>query len=573
MARLTRLLFLLGGLILLSTACRPVATPVIGYDPEALLFSGDRALSLESDFVTRFPDRDSGQPNNRRAAEWLRDSLGQLGWDCALDEWSVVNYSRPMPLNNVVCRLPGTGMEEILLVAHHDQSPATVQGADNDGSGIAILLHLAEIFAAEAPGRYGLVFLASDGEEYGMLGTNRFIATHPAPDTVVAAISIDNVGKYFYDNLDMSPIGQFRGYGPLWLQRLVQESARAAGDLWLPPIRGPLDQALDQAVPVSFMDQGPLVAYGVPALGFAGRTPAEFAERHWESYHSQLDTLALQSAATLYQVGRITEATIRQLQSMPRMPRESGPYLYFAGADRRLGGATLGLISAALVALFLVSSFAVVQGRPGGWTRAIRAAGPHFLSLWLPLGLAVLLLYLLVAVGLMDRYALYPATARDPALTSPRWPAVGLFLVALLVMLLLGQRLAGAGRRARSPIPYRSIRALAYAVIGLAGLYILLANPLSLLLLVPLLSWFFMRGRRGPGLVLEILLFLLGGALILALFYVFGFTILRIDLAILWYLLMMFASGMISFASALAITAIVAAGLALLLAPGRTTGD
>ncbi len=71
----------------------------------------------------------------------------------------------------------------------------------------------------------------------------------------------------------MSAIGQFDGFGVLWLQRLAQESAAAAGDIWVPQIRATLDQALNQAVPISFVDQRPLVAAGLPAFGFAGLVP------------------------------------------------------------------------------------------------------------------------------------------------------------------------------------------------------------------------------------------------------------------------------------------------------------
>ena len=50
-------------------ACVPVAAPEITYDPNELRFSGDEALAIETDFVARFPDRDSGQPNNPLAAD------------------------------------------------------------------------------------------------------------------------------------------------------------------------------------------------------------------------------------------------------------------------------------------------------------------------------------------------------------------------------------------------------------------------------------------------------------------------------------------------------------------------
>jgi hypothetical protein len=117
--------------------------------PGDVAFSGDRALELVTDFVQRFPDRASGMPNNVAAAAWLEARFVEAGLACRVDRWETVNYSRGVPMQNVVCELPGAEPGQIVLVAHLDQSPATVEGADNDGSGIGVLLHLAEVFAAE----------------------------------------------------------------------------------------------------------------------------------------------------------------------------------------------------------------------------------------------------------------------------------------------------------------------------------------------------------------------------------------------------------------------------------------
>ena len=95
----------------------------------------------------------------------------------------------------------------------------TVEGADNDGAGIAILLELAAVFAGEGTPRHTLTFAATDAEEYGMLGSLRYIQTHPNTEEIVAGISMDNLGRFYYDGMNMELVGQFRGYGPVWLAR------------------------------------------------------------------------------------------------------------------------------------------------------------------------------------------------------------------------------------------------------------------------------------------------------------------------------------------------------------------
>src|SRR5512139_499531 len=106
--------------ILLLTACQAEAAPAATYDPSSLRFSGERSLDLETQFVTQFPNRQSGQPNNHLAAQWLSQQFTGLGWDCTIDNWQVTNYSQPVPLNNVVCHLPGASEKEILVTAHLD---------------------------------------------------------------------------------------------------------------------------------------------------------------------------------------------------------------------------------------------------------------------------------------------------------------------------------------------------------------------------------------------------------------------------------------------------------------------
>jgi len=367
----------------------------------------------------------------------------------------------------------------------------------------------------------------------------------------------------------MEATGQFGGYGDLWLLRTAQEAARAYGDVWVPEIRSALFQALDQAVPVSYMDQGPMVAAGIPALGFAATEPPEFEELDWETFHTPLDTLDLQSAAVLSQSGRGTEALIRQLLAMDNHPRRSGPYLYFEGSAAVLRGGPLWAIFVAFVALFFVGSLFLGHVSFDQKLKVWRSAFFYFLSFWLPLVGGVLLLYLLVQVGLLEEFHLYPATTKDPTILNPNWLALGAFLVGLGVFFALGR---SGWRTLRHRLPHLnpiSVKNFGLFVIGLAGVYILLINPFSLLFFVPLLFWFLISERHGSARVLDWVFFALGGLMIYALIYFFGFLMQRMGFAILWFLLLMFSTGMITFPTALAIMAVIASGLSMVIKPGK----
>ena len=128
---------LFGGLM----GCATQELPEIHYDPAALRFDGEQAFATETEFVTQFPNRDSGQPNNRLAAEWLHAQFSNLGLTCAMQEWEVINYSQPLPLNNVVCSMPGASEREIVVVAHLDQFAGTTQGAVMMGICLGLSAH------------------------------------------------------------------------------------------------------------------------------------------------------------------------------------------------------------------------------------------------------------------------------------------------------------------------------------------------------------------------------------------------------------------------------------------------
>jgi hypothetical protein len=546
-------------------AYSPAPEIPVEFDPETVRFSGDRAYEIEKEFVTTHINRVSGTKESRQATEWLNDQLASSGWNCEFDDWEIINYSLSVDLRNVVCRLPGESEKEILVFAHHDIASTTIQGADNDGSGIAILLHLAEIFAADGTPKYTLVFVADDAEEYGMIGSKRYISTHPNPENVIAGISLDNLGKFYYNSMGTDLIGQYEGYAPIWIGIAAKEAAQAAGSDWEVVLKGPIDQVLNQAVTISFTDQGPINAAGVPAIGFNAGYPGEYSQIHYDCWHAPCDNMDDQSPEALQQSGLITEALVRQLLGMDIFPEKTGPYLYFEGSDQTLSGWPLYLIFFGFVSLFFVGSYFnsrdSLAEKSKQWVRAI----PHFLGLWLPLVASLLLLYIFVQVRLMDEYLEYPATTKDPAMLSPRWWPIVLFLLSMALFFYIGRWLVDRYSADKQAPEFGEIKSLAFLVIGLIGVLVLITDPFALLLLVPVLFWFLIRGRKGAGKILDVVFFLLGGLMLYALIYFFGFQILRYGIVFLWYFLNAIATGMFTFMDVTAGLAVMAAGLAMLV--------
>lgn len=111
---------------------------------------------------------------------------------------------------NVVGMVPGTDTTRTLVIgAHYDHlgyggesslaPDARVPhvGADDNASGVAVLMQVAEAFATRSVRREpALVFVAFTGEEMGLVGSSRFVDDPPRPlETIEAMINMDMVGR------------------------------------------------------------------------------------------------------------------------------------------------------------------------------------------------------------------------------------------------------------------------------------------------------------------------------------------------------------------------------------------
>jgi hypothetical protein len=116
---------------------------------------------------------------------------------------------KDITLRNVIGVLPGEGGEGascVVIGAHYDhlgvgpQGPFT--GADDNASGVAILLELAGRLRLEGPFRNHLVFAAFSGEELGLLGSRHYLGFPACPiDRTLAMINLDTVGRMQDDKL------------------------------------------------------------------------------------------------------------------------------------------------------------------------------------------------------------------------------------------------------------------------------------------------------------------------------------------------------------------------------------
>jgi len=150
---------------------------------------------------------------------------------------------------NVVGMIPSSnGSEEYIIIgAHYDHlghgiigSRATSEeigmihnGADDNASGTAIVIELAEFFAKlkqEYPNKItrNLVFALWSGEEMGLLGSQSFVENPPIPlDKVEAYLNFDMVGNLKDNSLSMQGLGS----SPKWRKILEKKNILAGFQL------------------------------------------------------------------------------------------------------------------------------------------------------------------------------------------------------------------------------------------------------------------------------------------------------------------------------------------------------
>ena len=530
--------------------------PVTGYDISVergdLVFSGERAYELAAGFATRFTYRHSGTANNRESALWTSQKFAALGYETELDEFSANLYGRSTPLQNVVAVEPGRSPEAIVIVAHLDQARTTVQGADNDASGMGIMLHLAEIFQ-KIDIRYTLIFIATDAEELGMLGAKHFNENHSLSGRVKAAISLDNVGRYNAEGMHIAAMGQKSGYTPLWLAVLTQDTAQKIG-VWRPTFLDPVTQVMERSILLSFTDQGPFLTRGIPAFDFGVTSDRPF-------YHTPEDTVDKISPGTIGQVGLLTEALIRELGQYEVFPQFPEPYLYFDNENDStyLPGTYLKLVAFALLLPFFWLTILTWRGRRQRMD-SFSVQLVNVILNALPLLGGLLFLYLAAVVNLILRFDYYPAPPKDPALFEISWAAFVLFLLVIALLILLTRWL-------KKKIPAAKVqgRLAALTVLSILALLVFLKNPFSLLFLLPVLYFWPLISPHSSlfGKLMNLIFFLLGGSVLLYFLYLYSFQIF-VGWYMSWYFLQMLAFKMIAYHAAIAGIAAIAAGITLL---------
>lgn len=141
------------------------------------------------------------------------NKLDTLHFDNASVELNIDTITRTLTGHNVIAFLNNKAPNTVVIGAHYDhlgynelggstyrktenEKPQIHNGADDNASGTAALIELAEVIKKAHLSKYNYLFIAFSGEEEGLLGSNYF-CKHPTIDTtkINYMINMDMLGR------------------------------------------------------------------------------------------------------------------------------------------------------------------------------------------------------------------------------------------------------------------------------------------------------------------------------------------------------------------------------------------
>ncbi|GAB4353488.1 MAG: hypothetical protein Kow0099_37730 [Candidatus Abyssubacteria bacterium] len=420
------LVLLLGALVLITTGDVAEKAPVV---QSKLAFKSSFAYEKAVALATQFPERGMGTEGGVEAAQWIQAQMKKLRLRTEMQPFSAWIAGKRVNGQNVVGTHEGVHDGAIILIAHYDIPYHVREGAMDNASGVGVLLELARAFAREEQ-KKTLVFVASDGEEWGMLGARHFVDAYPNPREILAVVSLDYVRVENPEKIYVRGEGQFRGYAPLWLWMLTEDCISAVGGT--PHSPTPLMRYVTHAVNISSTDQGPFLREGIPGINLGGnKSDSPLARR---IYHTPLD-ISENLKPELFDVyGRAAEQLVRSLDAIDS-PMNNDSYYLRTGERHYIGrGGLLALQAMLFVPLFLATSFEYYNLRKREkFLKQVLAELVNIVLFLIPWLAGLLCLYLLVRTNIIPRYELYPATPLDPFLSDVRWSAMAILAAVIAV--------------------------------------------------------------------------------------------------------------------------------------------
>lgn len=485
-------------------------------------FTGSRAAADMRSITTLFPQRVAGSDADNRAGIWLVEQFDGLGLETHVQGFPATVDGKDVALQNVWAVAKGETPGTILVIANRDTPPLATQGANDNASGVAVLLELARAFTVTAHDR-SIIFLATTGDAYGALGSRQFLQDYGSVDDLVAVIALRELATRERSGIGVDGWSTTPRTAPPWLWLLSGPASRVyANDKALLP--GVASQIIRLAAPTSSGSQGPFVAEGIPGITISADGP---------SVAPQNDTLDSVSSETLRKAGSAVQSMILSLDAGPLPDAGSGGTIFLT-RQRTLPGGALALILAAFLLPLLavtVDLFAHCRRERVRLRPALLRAALH-LAPWL---IVVVIVYLANLVGLLPQSPGAVIPPGSPVVDEPRYLRVVLLLALLLLVYAYAVAVERRMARGVQTDPRATILVAHVSLVAIAAMA-LLVNPYSVLLVLPAaVLWPLARPGGWPRSILPAYL----GLIMIPIVLVYYATRMEIGWNVWWYFLLL----------------------------------
>ena len=268
------------------------------------LFDQQRAMELlleQCSLGVRAP----GTPGHEKVIELFVERLRPHVKELVLQSFPITFRGRPVKLTNVVGLLPGRKEGPSHLVGSHydtrwiaDREPEEalrykpILGANDGGSGTAIMLELARVLST-APPRGDVILVFFDGEDLGGLDSlpyavgSRYFSRNQGNMRPDRAIALDMVGgRGMQLNFELNSL-------------LTPVSRTMMKRIWSLGTEMMLEPFMEPQVSTVISDHWPFIEIGIPAV--------LLIDINYPQWHTQQDTPESCSAGSMGAVGMVLE--------------------------------------------------------------------------------------------------------------------------------------------------------------------------------------------------------------------------------------------------------------------------
>ncbi|MBN1464461.1 M28 family peptidase [candidate division KSB1 bacterium] len=262
-------------------------------------------LRAQCDFGPRNP----GSPGHRQCREYLVAQLKKHA-EFVTTQQFIFSYDSPPKSEtgyNIIGRFQVAKKNRVLLCAHWDTRPwadedpdpahhrTPVPGANDGASGVAVLLHMAELVAATPP-TVGVDIVFFDAEDAGTHQENRTWALGSAAFAREFAYAFSPRYAILIDMIGDAQLNIYQdGYS-------VQYSRALVNKLWDKATELGINEFIPEVGYIVYDDHVPLLQAGIQSVDII-----DFDYKYW---HTLADTPDKCSAASLEKVGRVVTAVI-----------------------------------------------------------------------------------------------------------------------------------------------------------------------------------------------------------------------------------------------------------------------